>query len=770
MIKRDSSSNSLFLLPGIGKPLAFAVLCLGISAPILAEQHSSRRTQTEAAPAEEENETSVLVATREAPAGTTVTHEAKVEEADGQGEALEPISQSSDYSPELAATGDREDSSNNFGEALEKVAKTAKPADAEVMKAAKVGEAKEPKFLPDQSGTPSSGSARRAAAARQHGAHFEPVKFQGVCAGKTSKHELITAWGEPTENTTTGQGEVLVFQKSPFKSIEALIGDNEIVSSIKVTLANPLETTQLSSQLGLDKFEPVTVTDETDAPVCLAFPEKGVLFMFGSDEENVTPVDEQSNARADTSHIAHVVLQPIDACAFAFRAENRLHGPYAQNISDLKSAIALDPELARAYWLLARIYIATGQADLADAATAEACDIEPKNASFQLCRAASRELLGEYDDAVLGVRAVLDREDLSPIDRAQALHLMGHLASFGDKEIGAKTVPFETKAIEIADKLASSKDGRERRAAKQLLIEAHLAIAEEVARQTYNDKSEALSQWIGRASGLAEDFITKDNGSIELRLLIAQHALGALANIKPTLDPAPWISEAEDAAKALLTQSDDELWQQRVKWELGIAYLHALRVDHTRRQTEPALKYGQLAIDNMAVGASARQAVHGSEQLVGQLYFQMGAVYAVHKLDHTKAAQWYEKAAPLLTGKRPVSELYAPRREGEMLVSMGVSYWQLGNQTKALDLTQSGVALIEAAVKSGVLSKSTLGVPYNNLATMYQQMGEKTNAAKYAELAKGIPAATSASTTDAKPQQLQQPRVGRRSMQNTRTR
>jgi tetratricopeptide (TPR) repeat protein len=768
MIKRDSSSNSVSLLPGIGKPLAFAVLCLGISAPILAEQHSSRRNQTAAAPAESENETSVLVATRETPAGTTVMHEAKVEEAGGEGEALEPISQSSDYSPELATTGDREESSNNFGEALEKVAKTTKPADAEVVKAAKVADAKEPKFLPEQSETPSSGTARRAAAARQHAAHFEPVKFQGVCAGKTSKHELITAWGEPAENTTTGQGEVLVFQKSPFKSIETLIGDNEIVSSIKVTLANPLETKQLAGQLGLDKFEPVTVTDETDAPICLAFPEKGVLFMFGADE-NVTPVDEQTDVKADTSHIAHVVLQPIDACAFAFRAENRLHGPYAENISDLKAAIALDPELGRAYWLLARIYVATGQADLADAATAEACDIEPKNASFQLCRAASRELLGEYDDAVLGVRAVLDREDLSPIDRAQALHQMGHLASFGDKEIGAKTVPFETKAIEIADKLASSKDGRERRAAKQLLVEAHLAIAEEVARQTYNDKSEALSQWIGRASGLAEDFITKDNGSIELRLLIAQHALSALANIKPTLDPAPWVTEAEEAAKTLLTQSDDELWQQRVKWELGIAYLHALRVEHTRRQTEPALKFGQLAIDNMSVGASSRQAVHGSEQLVGQLYFQMGAVYAVHKLDHTKAAQWYEKAAPLLTGKRPVSELYAPRREGEMLVSMGVSYWQLGNQTKALDLTQSGVVLIEAAVKSGVLSKGTLGVPYNNLATMYQQMGEKANAAKYAELAKGIPAA-SASTTEVKQKQPQQPRVGRRSMQNSRTR
>jgi hypothetical protein len=130
--------------------------------------------------------------------------------------------------------------------------------------------------------------------------------------------------------------------------------------------------------------------------------------------------------------------------------------------------------------------------------------------------------------------------------------------------------------------------------------------------------------------------------------------------------------------------------------------------------------------------------VHLSEQLVGQLYFQMGAIYAVHKLDHAKAIQWYEKAAPLLTAPRPASELYAPRREGEMLVSMGVSYWQVGHQAQALELTQTGVGLVEAAVESGVLAKSTLAVPYGNLATMYEQMGENTNAAKYQNLAKSV--------------------------------
>jgi tetratricopeptide (TPR) repeat protein len=344
---------------------------------------------------------------------------------------------------------------------------------------------------------------------------------------------------------------------------------------------------------------------------------------------------------------------------------------------------------------------------------------------------------------------VLDRQDIKPIERAQALFELARLASLGDVQIASKAIPFHTRAIEIADGEATHQDTKVRRAAKQLLVEAHLAVAEEIARQAFNQKVESLSQWVGRASGIAEEYIANDGGSVELRLLIAQRALAALASFKPTLDPEPWVTEAEEAAEMLLAKSGEELWQQHVKWELGIAYLNALRVEHSRRQTASALNYGQLAVENLAEGALSRQAVHSSEQLVAQLYFHMGAVYAVHKEDHLKAVQWYDKAAPILTGPRPVSELYAPRREGEMLVSIGVTCWQLGQQARALELTRAGATLVEMAVEDGILSRSSLAVPYGNLATMYEQMGETTNAAKYSQLAKSV--AASAATQAPRP-------------------
>jgi hypothetical protein len=326
---------------------------------------------------------------------------------------------------------------------------------------------------------------------------------------------------------------------------------------------------------------------------------------------------------------------------------------------------------------------------------------------------------------------------------------MAALASLGEKSISSKAVSFDTKAIEIADSLATSKNIKERRAAKQVLIEAHLAIARAISRQEYKGKMEAISEWIGRASGLAEGAIASDGGSLELRLLVARQALGALASMKPTKDPAAFVTEAQDTANALKQQYDDDLWQRRIKWELGEAYYQAVRIELVRNETATALRYGQSAIENLADGAETRQAVHDSELLVGQLYFQIGAVYAVLKQDHKSAAQWYDKAVPLLTAPQPVSDLLTPQLEGEELVSMGVTYWQVGEKDRALDLTLNGATLTQQAVDRGVLPKSSLAVPYGNLATMYKQLGQVGDAAKYAELARVAGAAADKSKTSA---------------------
>ncbi len=520
MTKRVSSPHIATNASTSSRLFAISARWLSIASLIVSLPLSALAAHTTKPPAREE---SVLVATREAPPSTLKTTNADAE-------ALEPTAQSSDHNPDLANSSESGDAGTQFGEALAKVAQPIKQETSANNERAATASRPWAETARD------NGSARRAAAARSESMHYDAVKFQGIAVGKSTKHELTTTWGHPDDAATTAEGEVLIYRKPPFQAIEVLVGTNGIVASIKITLAAPLESKRLTEQLSLDRIGAATIADNAGKPLGLAFPERGVMFMYAR-AEKITPVDEDKPVAAAATTVSHVVIEPLDPHAFVLRAENHLNGPYTQNINDLKTAISLDPEFAYAYCLLAKIYLATGQADLADAAAAEACDIEPKNASFQLCRAQARELLGEYDDAVLKVRAVLDREDLAPIDRAQAQHQMGRLASLGDGEIASKTITFETRAIDIADKLANSKDARERHAAKQLLVEAHIGIAEEIARQSYNQKVESLSLWVGRASGLAEDYIANDGGSVELRLYISQRVLASLASFKPTRDP-----------------------------------------------------------------------------------------------------------------------------------------------------------------------------------------------------------------------------------------
>jgi tetratricopeptide (TPR) repeat protein len=716
---------------------SIGIFGIGVAAPSRAAANETEESSNE--PVSADSDASVLIATREAD-GAQQPAEIPDDEGD---DALQPISQISEHQPELAdltslksdggtpiseQTSASSDDAKTFGKALAKVTGNKKAAEKSDDSAAE---------------SPSSDLG----AAYRTGVAAEPAKFNGVQPGTSTKRDVISAWGAPSTTSHDGDTSILTYHPEPFQAVEALIA-NGTVSAIKIELKGTLPPKRLAKQLSLDKIDSVVVTDEQGAALGEAYPERGVLFMFA-------PADE-SNAGANITpapKVTHVVIQPLDANAFALRAENRLHGPYEQNIRDLEQALKLDSELTQAHWLLADIYLATGQADKAESESAAALEAEPENSAYQLRHAQALKLVGRYDDAVREVRAVLDRGNTSPVVKAQALHTMAALASLGEKSIATKASSFDTKAIELADSLATSKNIKERRAAKQVLIESHLAMARHISRQEYKGKVEAISEWIGRASGLAESDIATDGGSLELRLLVAKEALSALASMKPTKDPAAFVTEAEDTAKALKQQYDDDLWQRRVKWELGEAYYNAVRIELVRSETATALRYGQSAIENLADGAETRQAVHDSELLVGQLYFQIGAVYAVLKQDHKAASQWYDKAVPLLTAPQPVSDLLTPQLEGEELVSMGVTYWQVGEKDRALDLTLNGATLTQQAVDRGVLPKASLAVPYGNLATMYKQLGQAGDAAKYADLAKAAGAEkpkSDAATDDSK--------------------
>jgi tetratricopeptide (TPR) repeat protein len=261
--------------------------------------------------------------------------------------------------------------------------------------------------------------------------------------------------------------------------------------------------------------------------------------------------------------------------------------------------------------------------------------------------------------------------------------------------------------------------------------------------------------------------IANENGPLELRLRVAEQALAALASMKPTKDPAPWIKEVQETADAMLEEPGDQLWEDRIRWQIGNAYYHALRIEHTRQQPDKALAYGQKAIEYLAEGAKLRDAQPEAQEMVGLLYFHLGAVHAVYKQDHAKAVTWYEKAVPFLTDDAVTPRMTVPRRQGEALVSMAVSYWQQGEKQQALELTELGADQIEKAVAGGVIEQDVLAVPYGNLATMHKLLGNTEEAAKYKELANEAQATEQTGVAPINEPEMRQPTANRNRAQRS---
>jgi tetratricopeptide (TPR) repeat protein len=682
------------------------------------------------APAVEFNDATpdVAIATDAPPQGSSVLISTRSEPSETPpSTSLEPTSTISDVEPELA-----EPESTNTPPAAS---------------SAKAGKSVSPRVA----ALPNNGEAILSDVASDYARDNRPrpSRFHGVLPGESTRDDVLREWGEPAwaseARGDTSGGEVLRYDLKPFRRVEALV-EGGVAQVIRVTLDERPGIDDLVGRLNLRKVDPVRVIDPASRELLgVAFPEKGLTLLTAPDDLGAETI------------VTHLVLQPLDPQAFALRAEGRAAEALSRKLADLERALELAPADAHALWLKAGVCRLAGDTAAAEAAAARAVELDDRNAAYRLRWSECLSDAGKHDKAVFEVRKVLDDTAAPALVRAQALAQMGELASLGEASIAQKSIGFLTASIDIADKLATSSDDAERHAAKDLLVEAHLAVTREIAKRDYGKKTDVVGEWIGRASGIAEERIASDGGGLELRLLVAREALAALAALRPAMDPAPWIKEAQEAADAVLASTQDKLYRQRIEWLLGEAHQEAVRIEHARGEADQALRYGGQAIEHLTAGAPPRAASIDAEATVGRLYFYLGAVNAVHKKNHEEAVGWYEKARPILTAEREPSDLVVPRRDGELLVSMSVSYWERGERATALDLTGRGAKLMERAVAAGVLEESALAVPYGNLASMHQQMGSIADATRYSNLARSVrssataPRAATASTTTQRP-------------------
>lgn len=549
----------------------------------------------------------------------------------------------------------------------------------------------------------------------------ETATFNGVRPGVTTLDEVRRDWGEPRQ-TFEDHGTVHhIFTVEPFKEIDVSYSDNT-VAAVVIFMEQSFSAAQLAEQLGLGNLQAVIIPDGEGNWLGQAYPERGVMFGFAPEH-------------AKEKQVAQIVLEPVDALPFLLRAEVRLQRDYTAALKDLNHAVRLDAKLARAHALRAQALLAMMRWDEARKAIDDAVALEEKNLEFRLIRCEVLRQTGDHASAISEARKIIAAADGKPALVAPALVELARAVAEGPDRDYRRAADYSLEAIKLTETLVKSDQPRVRRAAQIAALDAHLELAAAISWGFWRQKEKTVPKWLDRASDLADQLVTEDGAGEEFRLRVAAKALAASVGLNGAIDPAPWVKVLRDAGGRQLEATNDPVRRRQLEWQVGIALYDAMQAYHQLEAYREAMQVGTLAASALEHVRTERQPLPSDAYLVGRLYFRLGTLHVALDEKHDKAVVWFEKALPLVELPLPASLYGEVGRQGETLVSMAVSFWSVGQQQKAVELTEAGAKLMEKGVDDGVLDGQALKVPYNNLATMHSYLGDSDEANKYTQLA-----------------------------------
>ena len=544
--------------------------------------------------------------------------------------------------------------------------------------------------------------------------------FQKVTPGKTSRSELIEAQGEPIREEGQGADAILTYQLGPFPRVEMILS-NDIVDSIVVHLASPAAPAAIARELGLTSFIPATIFGDGGEVLGQVYPERAVAFSF---EEG-----------SDPARVSQLVLEPIAAEFFLLRAKNDAHLEYSRSIADLNYYLQSDPQNdGGAHSLKARIYTAVGHFRSALKSSEAALQQNPDKIEYRLQRAKVKFLLGQHRAAALEAKAALQQSS-SDFDRANAEALLGDLLANGPEREYQEAMDHHLAAIKLAAPLAASEQVLERRAAKRLLVEIHLAIANDITHGNWSGKEESAPKWLRIAKDLADQLVNEDGGDEAVQLLLLQKALASYVGMRGRVDPTDVVRASLKLGNRLVSESDDSLRKRALQWLMVDAIREAVRVEQMRGEGESITDLVAQMDALMRQLENSEESTARSDLARGQVYFLAGSTFAVQLGDHTTAVRWFERAMPFLMKVRPAAASSDLIRHGQRFVSMGVSYWEQNARNEAIRLTESGLQVMQSAIEGGGLDPTPLAVAFSNLSAMYADTGRSEDASRFAEKA-----------------------------------
>ncbi|MBA2117487.1 hypothetical protein [Bremerella alba] len=544
-----------------------------------------------------------------------------------------------------------------------------------------------------------------------------------IFPGKTPLSQIEKHWGEPTQTRRIDQDKrVRLYElQGEFAKVEIAVEKDQIVSVFLIP-TTPLSLEVVEQKFELSRIDPAAVRDSSGRHLGRIYPERGILI--------------PQAAEGGPWEIDRIIVQSPSAESFMIRASNRSPHDFRDRLNDYQLAIAQEPYSAEAWYQTSLILHRMGRDKEAFKAARKATSGVGSSAEHRLHRTLLTVVQGNLASGVHSTQQIAEDVTVASHVRAKAHCQWGDLLQMAGPRKNREAVQHHVKAIEIAAPLVNDTNQQVRRAAKLVLVQAHLALAIDIATGDWEKKEQTINQWLLRSKVYIDDLATNEEATGELHMVWLTKSLMAHSFYDAPFDPGDSVDQILGQYRELLGQTDDPFFHRALEWETGQALSQAVFIEHSRGKHDSALKLADQARTFLRGGLTGREVGIADHLLLGNLYFRAGAICAVQKQDHAAAVNWYELAVKHLSDQTLQSVMLD--RRGESLVSMGVSFWTVGNREQGLALTEQGKSLIESAAAQNSGLQKKLIVPLDNLAEMYRELGNTQKSAQYTASAQKI--------------------------------
>jgi tetratricopeptide (TPR) repeat protein len=544
---------------------------------------------------------------------------------------------------------------------------------------------------------------------------IDAASFRGVLPGKSTRAEVEADWG-PGELLEFDGNDGVTWAIEPFERVELSFREN-VVSAIRIKLADPVPVTDLARQLEISDLRTVTIFDDEGQAVGEVYPERGVILSL----------------KPETRSVNAIMIEPLDPDAFVLRAEGEMETSLAGAASDLVYALSIDPDHPRANRLLMVLKAEAGQRAEALRLAETATRVDPEDVWTQLKLAGLLVAVEEADKARAVLAGIQARDGQPPLVAAQVQRLLGRSALVDAEPDHQAAVEHFAESIRRAGPLVGKPPAMVQAAAAEILLDAHLGTTLAIAQGTWQEKSRVLPKWVGRAEAIVKDFQGGDLERSLLELRLCQGVLAAAAGTEEAIEPMPWVKRLLAAHEQMSGMLRDPWRRRQLDWDVGRGLNDALVAAQKRGDLEDMLDNATLTAAYLERGTVGRDLNPTEMREYGDLLFRIGILYSLQRGDHATAVTWFDKTLPLWEAAG--DQVGDIGRVGEACVSMAISYWQVDRRLDALSLSRRGVELMVEAVDDDLLEERALAIAYGNLATMYAEEGDDQQAQTYAEMA-----------------------------------